>query len=142
MNRIGITFGCFDLLHSGHCLMLEEAKSDCDVLIVGLQSDPTIDRPDSKNKPIQTMYERFIHLMSISGVDMIVPYQTEAEIEEILSTLPINVRYIGEDYVGKPFTGKQLCEDLGIEIIYTSRKHNFSTTQLRKRVKEAETKND
>ena len=122
--------------------MLEEAKSECDVLIVGLQSDPTIDRPDSKNKPIQTMYERFIHLMSISGVDMIVPYQTEAEIEEILSTLPINVRYIGEDYIGKPFTGKQLCEDLGIEIIYTSRKHNFSTTQLRKRVKEAETKND
>lgn len=126
----GITFGAFDLLHSGHCLMFKTAKENCDYLIVGLQSDPTIDRPNSKNKPIQSMYERYIQLESLRYVDKIIPYQTEKEVEDILKTLQINIRFIGEDYVGKDFTGKDLCKT----VIYTSRKHDYSTTELRQRI--------
>lgn len=139
-KRVGITFGCFDLLHCGHCLMLAEAKRDCDFLIVGLQTDPTIDRPDTKNKPVQSLVERWLQLTSQKYVDQIVPYQTEAEIDEILRTMPIDVRYIGADYIGKDFTGKQTCEDMNIEIYYNSRDHEFSTSGLRERVLKASMK--
>ena len=136
-KRVGITFGAFDLLHAGHCLMLQEAKSQCDYLIVGLQTDPTIDRA-SKNKPVQSLVERYIQLKAISVVDEIIPYQTEAELLEIIKAIPIDVRIIGADYLNKDFTGKDVAGELGIETYYNRRDHAFSTTDLRLRVWESE----
>ena len=132
--KIGITFSTFDLLHAGHVAMLREAKSKCDYLIVGLQSDPTIDRPDTKNKPIQTMFERYLQLKAVEYVDEVIPYQTESDVIDILQTLPIDVRILGKEYKEKDFTGKDICNQRGIELYFNTRDHRFSTTDLRKRV--------
>ena len=132
--RYGFTCSTFDLLHAGHILMLHECKNDCDYLIVGLQSDPTLDRPDTKNKPAQGLYERFVQLSGCKYVDEIVPYSTEEDLMNLLASQKIHVRYVGEDYKDKDFTGKQYCLDNGIEIKYNTRKHNYSTTNLRKRM--------
>jgi len=132
--KTGITFSTFDLLHAGHIAMLREAKSQCDYLICGLQSDPTIDRPDTKNKPIQTMFERYLQLKAVEYVDEVVPYQTEEDVVDILTTLIPDVRILGEEYKDKMFTGKSECEKLGIELYFNSRTHRFSTTDLRKRI--------
>ena len=131
--KIGITFSTFDLLHAGHIIMLEEAKSNCDYLVACLQTDPTIDRPDSKNKPAQSIVERKIQLSAVRYVDEVLIYETEQDLLDILSIVPINIRFVGEEYKDKDFTGKQYCIDNGIEIFYNSRKHRFSTTELRKR---------
>ena len=132
--KVGITFSTFDLLHAGHVAMLREAKSICDYLIIGLQSDPTIDRPDTKNSPIQTMFERYLQLKAVEYVDEIVPYQTERDLEDILETLPINIRILGVEYKDKDFTGKDICRKRGIELYFNKRDHRFSTSDLRKRV--------
>jgi glycerol-3-phosphate cytidylyltransferase len=135
-GKIGITFGAFDLLHAGHVAMLAEAKQNCNYLIVGLQNDPSVDRPE-KNKPIQSIFERQLQITACRFVDEVVVYNTEADVLDILKTLPINVRIIGSDYLEKDFTGKQYCIDQGIEILYNSRSHSFSTSELRDRVKKA-----
>ena len=131
-----ITFSSFDLFHSGHVAMLKEAKSNCDHLMVGVQTDPTIDRPE-KNKPIQSVFERYVQLEGCKYIDQIVPYATEKEIEDILLTYKIDKRFIGEEYKTKEFTGKQLCVDNDIELYYNKRQHSFSTTNLRTRIVEA-----
>ena len=131
--KIGFTCSCFDLFHAGHVMMLKESKSKCDYLIVGLQTDPTIDRPE-KNKPVQSVLERFIQLEACKYVDSIVPYATEKELLDILTSYPIDVRIIGEEYKDTQFTG---C-NLPIELHFNSRKHSFSTTNLRKMVFEKE----
>jgi glycerol-3-phosphate cytidylyltransferase len=113
--------------------MLKEAKSVCDYLIVGLQTDPTIDRPD-KNKPIQSIFERFVQLDSCKYVDEVVVYATEKELLDILHSYPIDIRIVGDEYQNKEFTGKELSH---IELYYNSRKHSFSTTELRMRVIES-----
>ena len=136
-GKIGFTCSTFDLLHAGHVVMLEEAKRHCDYLIVGLQTGPTIDRPD-KNKPIQSVVERQIQLAAVKYVDEIVMYATEQDLEDLLLTLPINVRIIGDEYKTKPFTGKAICKDRGIKMVYNGRDHSFSSTSLRKRVYEIE----
>ena len=136
--KVGITFSTFDLLHAGHIAMLSEVKNHCDYLICGLQTDPTIDRPETKNKPIQSIVERQITLSACRFVDEIVVYQTENDLEDILLTLPIDVRILGVEYKDKEFTGKNICEQRGIEIVYNSRDHSFSSSSLRKRVAEAE----
>ena len=136
--KVGITFSTFDLLHAGHIAMLSEVKNHCDYLICGLQTDPTIDRPETKNKPIQSIVERQITLSACRFVDEIVVYQTEKDLEDILLTLPIDVRILGVEYKDKEFTGKNICEQRGIEIVYNSRDHSFSSSSLRKRVAEAE----
>ena len=130
MNKVGFTCSCFDLFHAGHIMMLKEAKSICDYLIVGLQTDPTIDRPE-KNKPIQSVVERFIQLEACKYVDEVVVYATEKDLLDILYSYPINIRVVGEEYRDKDFTGKDLEH---IEMYYNSRKHSFSTTELRGRV--------
>jgi glycerol-3-phosphate cytidylyltransferase len=130
-GTIGITCSTFDLFHAGHVKMLEEAKNECDYLIVALQVDPTIDRPDSKNKPIQTIVERYIQVQSCSYVDQIVPYVTEQDLEDIFSSFDLNVRIIGDEYEGKDFTAKSICNDRDIDIFYNKRDHRFSTTALR-----------
>jgi len=133
--NVGITFSTFDLLHAGHIMMLEEAKTQCDWLVIALQSDPTVDRPD-KNKPIQTMYERYIQLKGCKYVDEIVPYTTEEEVRLILESRQFDVRIIGEDYKNKDFTGKDICDERGIRVYYNSRQHHLSSSELRKRIKD------
>ena len=131
---VGFTCSTFDLLHAGHILMLAESKSICDYLIVGLQIDPSIDRPNVKNKPVQSIVERFVQLSAVKFVDEIIVYQTEKDLENMLMFLPITIRIIGEEYKDKEFTGKQICEQRSIQIYYNQRKHSFSTTELRNRV--------
>jgi glycerol-3-phosphate cytidylyltransferase len=132
--KTGITFSTFDLLHCGHILMLKEAKDQCDYLICGLQTDPTIDRPDTKNKPIQSIVERYIQLSAVEYVNEVIVYQTEKDLIDILKCFPIDIRIIGEEYRGREFTGKSIS---GIEMYYNERNHDFSTTELRNRIKNA-----
>ena len=131
--RIGFTASTFDLLHAGHIAMLREAKSQCDWLICGLQIDPSIDRID-KNKPIQTVVERYVQLSAVCYVDEIIPYSTEKDLEDILQMFSIDVRIIGEEYKDGKFTGRAICSSRGIEIYYNKRDHRFSSSDLRKRV--------
>lgn len=138
--KVGITFSTFDLFHAGHVAMLAEAKNHCDYLIAALQTDPTIDRPDTKNPPIQSIVERQIQVSTNRNVDEVVIYQTEKDLEDLLLILPIDVRILGVEYADKEFTGKQICMDRGIEIVYNGRDHSFSSSSLRKRVAEAESK--
>tara|TARA_Y100000385_G_scaffold139271_1_gene144676 strand:+ start:186 stop:578 length:393 start_codon:yes stop_codon:yes gene_type:complete len=127
---IGFTCGAFDLLHAGHVVMLKEARKNCDWLVVGLQTDPSIDRQD-KNKPVQSVYERYVQLSGVKYVDEIIPYDTEQSLVDLLQSQEIDIRFIGEDYREREFTGS----DLPIEVFYTSRQHSFSSTNLRKVIK-------
>jgi glycerol-3-phosphate cytidylyltransferase len=130
--KIGFTCSTFDLFHAGHIMMLRDAKEQCDHLIVGLQTDPTIDRP-TKNKPVQSVFERFIQLNACVYVDEVVVYATEKELQDILLSYPIDVRILGEEYKGKEFAG----HDIDMEYYFNERKHSFSTSELRQRVIEA-----
>lgn len=134
---VGFTCGAFDLLHAGHLHLLEQASEQCDHLIVGLHTDPSIERPE-KNKPIQTTLERFIQLDCLSAVNTIVPYDTEKDLHNFLATYKIHKRFVGSDYAYRSFTGIELCEERGIEIIYIPRLHSWSSTEIRKRIKNAE----
>jgi glycerol-3-phosphate cytidylyltransferase len=131
--KIGFTCSTFDLFHAGHVMMLEEAKTQCEFLIVGLQTDPTLDRPDTKNKPVQGVFERWAQLKACKFVDQIVPYSTERELRDILLSFPINIRILGEEYQSKEFTG----HDIPMEFYFNKRRHSFSTSELRQRVIEA-----
>jgi len=135
--KVGITFSAFDLLHAGHIKMLEEAKRHCDYLIVGLQTDPSLDRPE-KNKPVQTVIERYIQLKAVKFVDEIIPYNTEQDLLDILEAFHIDVRILGEEYKDKDFTGREYCERKGIELYYNSRDHRFSSSGLRRHVAKQE----
>jgi glycerol-3-phosphate cytidylyltransferase len=131
--RIGFTASAFDLLHAGHVLMLEEAKKHCDYLIVGLQADPSLDRP-AKNTPVQTVVERYLQLRACKYVDEIVPYSTEQDLEDILSGMHIDIRILGVEYRDKDYTGRDICKKRDIEIIFNERDHRYSSSGLRKRV--------
>jgi len=133
-GKIGFTCSTFDLLHAGHITMLEEAKHHCDYLIVGLQTDPTVDRPDTKNAPIQTIVERQIQLAAVKYIDEIVVYTTEQDLEDLLLTLPIDVRVLGVEYKDKPFTGKDIAKQRNCKLVFNGRDHSFSSTSLRQRV--------
>jgi glycerol-3-phosphate cytidylyltransferase len=137
-KTVGFTCSTFDLLHAGHILMLAEAKSKCDHLIVAIQTDPTIDRPDTKNKPVQSIIERYVQLSAVKYVDDIIVYQTERDLEDMLMILPINVRICGEEYKDKHLTGRDICLERGIEIYYNSRTHRFSSSELRQRTYQSE----
>ncbi len=133
-TKIGFTCSCWDLLHAGHNLFLKDCKENSQILIVGLQTDPTIDRPE-KNKPVQSFAEREIQVQSCRWIDYYFVYETEFELLESIKKLSPNVRFLGDDYVGKKFTGS----DLDIEIYYHKRsENNFSTTNLRKNIYEKE----
>jgi len=138
-KKIGITFSTFDMLHAGHIAMLSEAKNHCDYLICGLQTDPTIDRPETKNCPIQSIVERQIQLAACRYVDEVVVYQTEQDLVDLLLILPLDVRVLGVEYQEKKFSGMQECKQRGIELVFNGRDHSFSSSSLRKRVVHAET---
>jgi len=129
VEKIGFTCSAFDLFHAGHILMLKEARELCDYLIVGLQVDPSVDRPE-KNSPVQTVFERFTQLSACKYVDEIIPYSTEEDLLNLLQTIRIDVRIIGEEYKDKDFTGKHL----DIPVFYNRRRHNISSTEMRERV--------
>jgi glycerol-3-phosphate cytidylyltransferase len=133
MKKVGFTCSCFDLFHAGHIMMLKEARTQCDYLIVGLQTDPTIDRPE-KNKPIQGIFERYVQLQACKYVDEVVVYATEKELLDVLQSYPIDVRILGDEYASKSFTG----DNLDMELYFNRREHSFSTTELRQRVVDAE----
>lgn len=135
--KIGITFSQFDLLHAGHIAMLSQAKNHCDYLICGLQNNASWERTE-KNAPIQSIVERQISLSAVRFVDEIVVYNTEKDLEDILLTLPIDVRILGVEYKDKDFTGKNICSQRNIELVFNGRDHSFSSSSLRKRVVEAE----
>ena len=135
--KVGITFSAFDLFHAGHIKMLEEAKSKCDYLIIGLQLDPSIDRPE-KNKPTQSIVERYVQVRACKYINEIVPYITEQDLIDILSSFKIDLRIIGEEYKNKNFTGKEYCKKKGIKIYYNKREHRFSSSILRKQVSNEE----
>ena len=135
--RVGFTCSSWDLLHSGHVQMLREAKEQCDYLLVGLQTDPTIDRP-KKNQPVQTVVERYTQLKGVRYVDEIIPYATESDLEDILTMYHIDVRILGEEYRDLDFTGKDICKKRGIQLYFNKRDHRFSSSDLRKRVAEKE----
>ena len=137
-KKIGITFSTFDLLHAGHIAMLSEAKNHCDYLIAGLQTDPTIDRPDTKNKPVQSIVERQIQLSACRYVDEVVVYQTEQDLIDLLLILPLDVRILGVEYAEKEFTGMWEGQQRNIEVVLNGRDHSFSSSSLRKRVAEAQ----
>jgi len=139
-GSIGFTASTFDLLHAGHITMLEEAKHHCDFLIVGLQNDPTIDRPDTKNPPVQSIVERQIQLSAVKYVDEIIVYNTEKDLEDLLLTLPIDIRILGVEYKDSDFTGREICEQRDIGLYFNKRDHSFSSTSLRKRVVENQKK--
>lgn len=132
----GFTCSTFDLFHAGHIMMLKEAKSVCDYLIVGLQTDPTLDR-STKNKPVQGIFERYVQLQACKYVDEIVVYATEKELLDVLNSYPIDIRIIGEEYKDKQFTG----HNIPMQVHFNKRKHSFSTTELRQRVLDAENGN-
>jgi glycerol-3-phosphate cytidylyltransferase len=135
--KIGIVFSQFDILHAGHVAMLSEAKNHCDYLIAGLQNNAQWDRPE-KNEPIQSIVERQISLSAVRFVDEIVVYNTEKDLEDILLTLPVDVRILGVEYKEKEFTGKDICAKRNIELVFNGRDHSFSSSSLRKRVVEAQ----
>tara|TARA_R100000541_G_scaffold36607_1_gene44675 strand:- start:163 stop:591 length:429 start_codon:yes stop_codon:yes gene_type:complete len=136
---VGFTCGTFDLLHAGHVLMLQEASEVCDFLVVGLHIDPSQER-EWKNKPIQTIHERFIQLEAIKYVDFVLPYHFEQDMHELLQILRVNVRIVGEEYRSNPLSGEHLHEELNIRLHYNNRGHGFSSTELRDRVKRANKK--
>lgn len=137
-KKIGVTFSTFDLLHAGHIAMLSEAKNHCDYLICGLQTDPTIDRPDTKNKPVQSIVERQIQLAACRFVDEVVVYTTEQDLVDLILILPVDVRILGVEYQSTDFTGRKEGVEKGIEHVFNSRDHSFSSSSLRKRVAEAQ----
>lgn len=132
--NVGITFGAFDLLHAGHTTMLQKCREQCDHLIVGLQSDPTIDRPKDKHKPVQSLFERYAQLDACRWVDSIIPYDTELDLENMLSIIDVRKRFLGEEYRGQYIYGQEICNHRNIELVYIDRQHIYSTSNLRMRV--------
>ena len=130
---VGFTAGAFDLLHAGHVYFLEEASKRCGRLVVGLHTDPSLDR-QTKNKPVQSTYERYVQLRGLRCVDQIIPYDTEGDLLNLLATNKFDVRFLGTDYIDKPFTGSMLCRELDVRLEYIPRKHDYSSSDLRRRV--------
>jgi len=126
---VGFTASSFDLMHAGHVVMLQESKQLCDYLIIGLLTDPTLDRPDTKNKPIQSIFERYVQVASCQYVDEVIPFESEKDLEDMIQTINPDIRICGEEYKNKEHTGKGLCH-----IHYNKRRHSFSTSELRERV--------
>lgn len=131
---VGFTCSAFDLLHPGHLAMLKECKDNCDYLIVGLHTDPSIDRPKAKNKPVQTVYERFAQLRACKYVDEVIPYETEYDLINLIAIENINIRFVGEEYSDTYLTAQDICDKRGIKIFYNSRKHKYSSSELRSRL--------
>lgn len=133
MVVVGFTCSAFDLFHAGHVAMLAECKQHCDYLIVGLQVDPSKDRPE-KNSPVQSVYERYIQLRGCTYVDEIIPYENEKDLENLLAIEDIHVRFLGKEYENKKITGEEICDKRGIRLHFNNRLHSYSSSELRNRL--------
>ena len=131
--KIGFNCSSFDLLTAGHVTMMRQEKELCDYLKVALQVDPTIDRPGIKNKPVQSIYERYVQLQACKYADEIVVYSTEYDLLQLIMTQTMHIRFLSEEYLNRDFTGKQYCIENGIELYYHKRQHDFSSSELRSR---------
>lgn len=140
--KIGFNCSSFDLLHAGHVTMLKMEKDLCDYLKVALQVDPTIDRPGIKNKPVQSVYERYVQLQAVKYVDEILVYETENDLLNLIMTQTMHIRFLSEEYLNRDFTGKQYCIENGIELFYHKRQHQYSSSELRRRVYDLESLKD
>ena len=138
--KIGFNCSSCDLFHAGHVTMMKMEKQLCDYLIVALQVAHTIDRPGVKNKPTQSVYERYVQLQGCKYVDEILVYETEADLLNLIQTQTVHIRFLSEEYKDRDFTGKQYCIDNGIELYFHMRRHQYSSTELRNRVYELEKK--
>ena len=140
INNMKIGFQCssFDMLHAGHVTMLKQEKEMCDYLKVALQVDPTVDRPGIKNKPIQSVYERYVQLQAVKYIDEILVYETEDELLSLIKTQTMHIRFLSDEYIDKNFTGKQYCIENGIELYYHKRDHKYSSVEIRNRIYEVE----
>lgn len=136
--KVGFNCSTFDLFHAGHVTMLREEKRHCDYLIVAIQVDPTVDRPDTKNKPVLSIYERYVCVSACKYVDEVIVYHTEEDLLNLLKTQHIDIRFLGDEYKTKDFTGKQWCLDHGVELFFHERQHPYSSSSLRQRVWQAE----
>lgn len=136
--KIGFNCSSFELFHAGHVTMLKQEKELCDYLKVAIQVDPSIDRPGVKNKPVQSIYERFVQVQGCKYVDEILVYDTEADLLNLIMTQTMHIRFLSDEYIDRDFTGKQYCVDSGIELYYHKRKHTFGSSELRRRVYEME----
>ncbi len=133
-HRIGMTFSTFDVLHAGHVAMLAECKAHCDFLVVGLLSDPTLDRPTSKNKPVQSLFERWVQAQAISYIDLLFPFESEQDLTDSILLIRPDIRFAGEEYENVEYTAKDITQEMGIEMYFNKRAHSFSTTELRQRI--------
>jgi glycerol-3-phosphate cytidylyltransferase len=133
MRKIGFTCGAFDMFHAGHITMLADCRDRCDYLIVGLHTDPSVERAN-KNKPLQSTFERYVQLSACRYVDQVIPYDTEKDLRNILASININIRFIGADHLRDQPTGEDVCKLRNIEIFFNERYHDFSSTELRKRL--------
>jgi len=138
--KIGFNCSSFDLFHAGHVTMLKMEKGMCDYLKIALQVDPTVDRPGIKNKPVQSVYERYVQLQGCKYVDEILVYETEEDLLNLIQTQIIHIRFLSEEYMDRDFTGKQYCIDHNIELFFHPRKHKYSSTEIRNRVYDIEQK--
>lgn len=136
--KIGFNCSSFDLLHAGHITMMKMETRLCDYLLVALQVDPTVDRPGIKNKPIQSVYERYAQLQACKYVDEILVYETEYDLLQLIKTQTMHIRFLSEEYMNRDFTGKQYCIDNKIELHYHKRQHNYSSSELRSRTAKLE----
>lgn len=132
--KIGFNCSSFDLFHAGHVAMLKMEKELCDYLKVALQVDPSVDRPGIKNKPAQTIYERYIQLQGCKYVDEILLYDTESDLLNLIQSQTMHIRFLSEEYLNRDFTGKQYCMQNNIELHYHKRQHSFSSSELRNRI--------
>lgn len=133
-GKVGFVCGAWDLLHVGHMALLRSCKDYCDYLYVGLHVDPSIERP-GKNRPIQSMFERYSQLAVLGLITCIIPYETEADLLDLLALYRVDIRFLGTDYKDRDFTGKDFCLEYGIELKYIPRYHSFSSSELRRRIK-------
>lgn len=136
--KIGFNCSSFDLFHAGHVTMLKMEKEMCDYLKIALQVDPTIDRPGIKNKPVQSVYERYVQLQACKYVDEILVYETEADLLNLIMTQTMHIRFLSEEYLNRDFTGKQYCMNTGIQLYYHKRQHTYASSELRARVAKLE----
>lgn len=126
-NNIGIIAGNFDVIHPGYIFLFNECKENCNHLILFLHEDPSIERPE-KLKPVLSLKERILILSSLRQIDEIIPYKLESDLLSLIKNMNIDVRFLGDDYINKAFTGKEL----NIPIHYLNRSHGWSTTKYKK----------
>jgi glycerol-3-phosphate cytidylyltransferase len=131
--KIGFQCSSFDLFNAGHVTMLKQEKELCDYLKIALQVNPEIDRPGIKNKPVESVYERYVKLQSCKYVDEILVYETEFDLLNLIKTQTIHIRFLSDEYINRDFTGKQYCIDNNIELYYHKRSHTYSSSNLRLR---------